>query len=233
MMQQTPDGMFNVAEVFTAVTNAFRQLLPWDGACFYLVDDKGATFAHYLVQMPTEQLKLYQSKLASHDPLSPARFRESGRNVITLEAAQRDFDAGLYVDSFLNAFELPHEVELFFRDSQDRITAGMGLFRSARSGRFRVHDVDLLNRVHPLAECSFRLLGQNSRRKPCLRKSYDLTRREAEVVAHVQAGHSNRSAAHMLGIKEATVKAHLFNAYEKIGVSSRTELLSRIHTLGH
>lgn len=232
-MQQAQDSTFNAAAIFTDVTHAFRSLLPWDGACFYLVDDQGGTFAHYLVQLPTEQLKLYQNKLASHDPLSPARFNDSDRNVITLESAQHDFDSGLYVNAFLNAYELPHEVELFFRDSQDRIIAGMGLFRTARSGRFRVQDVDLLNRVHPLAECSFRFLDHKTRRKPCLRESYELTRREAEVVAHVQAGHSNRSVARLLGIKEATVKAHLFNAYEKIGVSSRTELLSRIHLLGH
>lgn len=50
-----------------------------------------------------------------------------------------------------------------------------------------------------------------------------LTRREAEVLALVSAGRSNRDIVTALFISEKTVARHLANIYTKIGVGSRTE----------
>ncbi|HSI92864.1 MAG TPA: LuxR C-terminal-related transcriptional regulator [Jiangellaceae bacterium] len=49
-----------------------------------------------------------------------------------------------------------------------------------------------------------------------------LTEREAEVLALVAAGRTNREAAATLVISEKTVARHLANIYAKLGVSSRT-----------
>jgi two-component system, NarL family, nitrate/nitrite response regulator NarL len=55
-----------------------------------------------------------------------------------------------------------------------------------------------------------------------------LTPREREIVASVAEGLSNKVIAHRLGVSEGTVKIHLHNIYGKLGVRSRTALLSRI-----
>ena len=47
--------------------------------------------------------------------------------------------------------------------------------------------------------------------------------RELEVIVLVARGFSNRQVATQLHISEATVKRHLANIYQKMGVSSRTE----------
>lgn len=52
----------------------------------------------------------------------------------------------------------------------------------------------------------------------------DLTPRETDVVREVARGQRNKEIARSLGITEGTVKMHLHNLYEKLGVSSRTEL---------
>lgn len=52
----------------------------------------------------------------------------------------------------------------------------------------------------------------------------ELTPREAEVVRLVAVGRRNKEIARLLQISEGTVKMHLHNLYEKLGVSSRTEL---------
>jgi two-component system, NarL family, nitrate/nitrite response regulator NarL len=52
----------------------------------------------------------------------------------------------------------------------------------------------------------------------------DLTPRESDVVRQVAQGLRNKEIARNLGITEGTVKMHLHNLYEKLGVSSRTEL---------
>jgi DNA-binding NarL/FixJ family response regulator len=50
-----------------------------------------------------------------------------------------------------------------------------------------------------------------------------LSDREMEVIVLVARGFSNRQVATQLHISEATVKRHLANIYEKIGVTSRSD----------
>jgi DNA-binding CsgD family transcriptional regulator len=50
-----------------------------------------------------------------------------------------------------------------------------------------------------------------------------LTEREAEVLALVAAGRTNRDVASSLSISQKTVARHLSNIFTKLGVSSRTE----------
>jgi two-component system nitrate/nitrite response regulator NarL len=51
-----------------------------------------------------------------------------------------------------------------------------------------------------------------------------LTPREREIVAWVAAGESNREVAHRLSLAEDTVKHHISNVFDKLGVSNRAEL---------
>jgi DNA-binding CsgD family transcriptional regulator len=57
---------------------------------------------------------------------------------------------------------------------------------------------------------------------------FQISRREAEVLAHVLAGKKAGEIAGQLGITEYTVKDHLKHAYAKLGISSRGQLLSRL-----
>lgn len=50
-----------------------------------------------------------------------------------------------------------------------------------------------------------------------------LTRREAEVLKLVATGMNNRDVAGYLGLAERTVKGHVMNIFDKMGVSSRME----------
>lgn len=52
-----------------------------------------------------------------------------------------------------------------------------------------------------------------------------LTPREEQVVALVADGLSNREIAHELNLSEHTVKKYLFRIFEKLGISSRVELV--------
>jgi DNA-binding NarL/FixJ family response regulator len=52
-----------------------------------------------------------------------------------------------------------------------------------------------------------------------------LSLRERQVVQQLAAGLSNREIAHSLGLSSHTVKNYLFRIFDKLGVSSRTELL--------
>jgi DNA-binding NarL/FixJ family response regulator len=50
----------------------------------------------------------------------------------------------------------------------------------------------------------------------------ELTEREQEVLALVGRGLANKQIARALGIREGTVKAHLTNVFQRIGVRDRT-----------
>ncbi|MBN1646579.1 MAG: hypothetical protein JW874_00980 [Spirochaetales bacterium] len=58
-----------------------------------------------------------------------------------------------------------------------------------------------------------------------LRRQYDLTGRETEIVQHLLTGRSNGSIASATGITANTLKTHITAIYNKLGVSSRMELL--------
>ena len=62
---------------------------------------------------------------------------------------------------------------------------------------------------------------------------YLLTKREDEVVNLVADGLTNKAIAKDLGISEHTVSNYLFKVYDKLGISSRVELVLYILTLRH
>jgi DNA-binding CsgD family transcriptional regulator len=59
-------------------------------------------------------------------------------------------------------------------------------------------------------------------------RRYGLSRREAEVAELVMRGYRNPEIATALGIARTTTKRHLTRIFQKIGVDSRTRLISRL-----
>ncbi len=55
-------------------------------------------------------------------------------------------------------------------------------------------------------------------------KKFGLTPRELEIVSAIVAGYANREIADYFKISEDTVKHHLSNIFDKLGVSTRLEL---------
>ncbi|HEV2274327.1 MAG TPA: response regulator transcription factor, partial [Acidobacteriaceae bacterium] len=63
--------------------------------------------------------------------------------------------------------------------------------------------------------------------------SAPLTRRELQAVKCAARGLTNKAIAGELALSEHTVKNYLFRAFEKLGVSSRVELLFYLTMKGH
>ena len=60
-----------------------------------------------------------------------------------------------------------------------------------------------------------------------------LTASELKVVTLIAQGATNRAVAQRLHVSPHTVRAHLRNAFVKLGVSSRTELSKLVHGADH
>ncbi len=67
--------------------------------------------------------------------------------------------------------------------------------------------------------------GEKADKPPPGAASLPLTTREREVVRLVARGMSNKAVAHHLGISPRTVEGHVNHIFEKLGTSSRTELV--------
>ena len=82
-----------------------------------------------------------------------------------------------------------------------------------------------------------RPLPRNWRRLPsklAMRERSPLSQREREIVALVAQGFKNKEMAEKMFISEQTVKNHLHNIFDKLGVSDRLELaLYAIHNNLH
>lgn len=55
-------------------------------------------------------------------------------------------------------------------------------------------------------------------------KDYGLTRREVDIISKIASGQSNKQVSEEFAISERTVKHHLTNIFDKVGVSNRLQL---------
>lgn len=78
-------------------------------------------------------------------------------------------------------------------------------------------------KIRDISEIMHELLGPDKAEPETLER-YKLTKQELHITALVTAGNTNREIGHLLSISEETVKRHLANIFNKVGVSSRLEL---------
>jgi DNA-binding NarL/FixJ family response regulator len=149
-------------------------------------------------------------------------------------------DAGENITTLRN-FHLsrPEIAKILLADSCDRELA-LSAFRSGARGIFTVSDANL----RLLCKCLLRVAaGQIWANTEQLNYLLDLvsevpslrvlnaggnrllTPREEQVVALVAEGFSNRQIARELNLSEHTVKKYMFRIFEKLGISSRVELV--------
>jgi two-component system, NarL family, nitrate/nitrite response regulator NarL len=90
--------------------------------------------------------------------------------------------------------------------------------RAVMNGEYWVGRESVSNLVQYLRN----LVGSSS--NAARQKRYGLTPRELEIVSAVVAGYANKEIAEHFKISEDTVKHHLSNTFDKVGVSTRLEL---------
>jgi DNA-binding CsgD family transcriptional regulator len=84
--------------------------------------------------------------------------------------------------------------------------------------------VDLLGSLAPHLE---QLIRRADARAATPGYASELTARERDILALVAEGHTNAALARILWISPNTVRKHLENAFEKLGVHTRTEAVAR------
>lgn len=104
----------------------------------------------------------------------------------------------------------------------------------ARLKRQKMKIQNQMNRLKDkLRNMERRLEREVCRKEQVNLDAYGLTRSEKKIVSTlVRYKVSNREIGSILGIKEQTVKSHLYHVYNKIGIDSRSELIGLFYPPG-
>jgi DNA-binding CsgD family transcriptional regulator len=104
------------------------------------------------------------------------------------------------------------------------------LYRREKNGDFSDTDIYILKQLLPHLQNKFHsetiAIQKNSNSlSSLLKQEHQLTNREIEIIGYVYKGNRNAEIALLLNISENTVKKHLYNLYDKLGVSNRSQLI--------
>jgi ATP/maltotriose-dependent transcriptional regulator MalT len=135
-------------------------------------------------------------------------------------------DTAAAVDALRSACQGWQDVEAPYRVAQTRLALADAL---QRSGDERGASLERDAATAALARLGVLAPDRAGRR---LALPDGVTRREAEVLALVAQGLTNREVAEELMLSERTVARHLANLYTKIGVTTRTAATSYAHRHG-
>lgn len=219
------------ARVLVEALRFFERMLPVSSSCFYWIDAEFNAVHQQLCNLDATWLTAYREEFHRSDPLHPRRWVAESERVASLDGTSRlrDRDARNYIDNFLLPQKTPYQAEVYFWQ-RDRMVAGISLLRTGDLGAFTSDEKRLLQSAVPLIDLSLSLLPDAALPGSIV---LTLTRREAEIAAMVAEGDSNKVICRKLGIELPTVKTHLKRIFQKAGVGSRTELISKLFLVQH
>jgi DNA-binding CsgD family transcriptional regulator len=129
-----------------------------------------------------------------------------------------------YYDSVLRPFRIEHQMRVW-------LSAPAGTFRFFSFSRvggqrdFGERDRSLLDLLRPFLVTIRERFELRQAQRPTI--GVCLTEREEEILRWVARGKTNQEIASLLFVSPHTVRKHLENAYEKLGVHSRTAAIAR------
>ena len=138
------------------------------------------------------------------------------------------------VNDFTRALEIGAEGGFYrtFLDATDDLHELVPVLLENGSGRLSSDTLKFLGKINAqsLAEFESNQAEETPGESPsALLES--LTKRERQMLDRIQTGETNKEIAEKLFISEQTVKWHLHQLYQKLGVKNRTSAIVRAKTL--
>lgn len=200
----------------------FSHFVPASLAAFYRIDDQLQAVDFQLLGMQPPMHSAYLDHYRHLDPLKPVSCIDAALPVVSLREGMRRQTAASNHEyqGFLTRHLVVDVVEIIVRADHQPV-AGISLLRTAELGAFSVHELDSLLPLHGLMQLAAPTLQSASNRL-----LDQLTRREHEIALLLRDGASNKVLARQLDLGLPTIKTHLLNLFRKVGVSSRTALVS-------
>jgi two-component system nitrate/nitrite response regulator NarL len=196
-----------------------------------LVEALGRDAQFQMIESPTSETVILSlvKREKPHVAVISAKLGESGRGAFDLVRNIRAHVPGTRVVVMIDASERGPVIEafragavgVFCRTEPFRLLAKC--IQCVHSGQVWASSSELLFLLDALAQPTFANFRNNSGTSP-------LSAREVDVVRCVAEGLTNREIAQRLKLTEHTVKNYLFRIFDKLGVSSRVEVV--LYALG-
>jgi DNA-binding CsgD family transcriptional regulator len=195
---------------------------------FYRIGRGQQPFGFRVHGIPREFGMAYDRLDMQHvDPLHPFQLLPRKHRFRTIGAARAE-NPTRYRDfvSFLRSHGAQDAAEMIFT-CQGKAVAGLGILWTGRKPEHHSM-VELGTTLHEYIEFNLGALWREAMRPDAsVDAESAFTSREEEVIRVVCRGFTNEQIASQLNIAISTVKTHLINIFEKAGVRSRAELISR------
>lgn len=201
------------------VLAALRRLVPCDVVAFHeaLPPQPAVAFVGEPLGAFTAEMRAAEARYWRQDGLAPAE----GARKISDFLSRREF----HRLEFYEEVARPLGVEDMMRLWLDPQGARLEFDRSQRD--FSEHDRGVLDVLLPHLKQFWRRAA-SSRTPPRRADAERLTPREREILGLVAKGRTNSEIAGVLWISPGTVRKHLENAYEKLGVHTRTAAVAAL-----
>jgi DNA-binding CsgD family transcriptional regulator len=208
-------GEVEGAVAFTdPVLQALRELVPCDVVTFHersAQADRVLLYVGEPLGPVTVDVREAHRRLKHDDPLRPAHGARTLSDVVTLRAFRRT----AFYQHVHRPLGVEHMLQLYIEP--ERTDARLEFDRSEAD--FSERDRRVLELLLPHFRQSLQAAARRAAGGP---QAKLLTAREREVLSHVAEGRTNDEIAYALQISAQTVRKHLENTFDKLGVHTRT-----------
>ncbi len=212
------------------ILDTARLLVPAARVLFYEVNDRLQPYGHISSATNEHWGGLYR-KFVALDPYHPRCFAKMNRNVFgTAPGYGPDLENADYVEGFRKVLGIRYKAEMFLRDAEGGIRAGLRYARLEGEREFTTEEMARLSRMQPLFANLWCTALVHNKEEQILS---GLTEREREVLDLLLSGYPNQDISRLLSIALPTVKNHVKAILAKTGYANRAELLAALYRAGH
>lgn len=227
-----------IGEALRAAMEAFRGLVPYDRGLALVLQPRVAVPVEPPVLINIS-IELFASYVRNSDVAYDRSFLAARAAGLRVARSTDVLDYSVWTqDPVYRLIYQPMgtHYELLAIFSEGTLTYGkMNFYRSASRGDFSDDDVGLLENLYPhfVNRLKWHHALREAQRVDAVGEQAggehpfaDLTERELRVTELVIAGAENSEIARIMGISENTVKMHLQNTFDKLGIKRRNQLAS-------
>ena len=169
-----------------------------------------------------KMLSEYLDNVYAQDFLYPSlnkeKFEDRSALKLTDVVTAEQYEESEYFRKFMMKYGFYDEMVITLKHDE-QIIGAIGVAKE-KGNQFTWHDVLRFNYLSQIISSALIHCNEDT--------SYPLTSRELEIIELVKKGYTNSHIAEELYISINTVKKHLNNIFQKLGVMNRVELLNKL-----